>query len=75
MQTKTRFLPLSYIPNEDGFKFIGLTYEGQEIECKVVKDPETGLHSIENNLFQSLQSWRRKTITEFLKSKESEKPI
>jgi hypothetical protein len=60
MQSKTKYFPLSSIPNIDGFKFIGLTYENIEIECTVIKDNETGVHTISNGQFHSLKSWRIK---------------
>jgi hypothetical protein len=50
------WLPLKDIPNQEGFKFVGLTKSLKEINCVVEKDENTSLHFI--RYFDILQSWR-----------------
>lgn len=40
--------PKSYIPNIEGFKFIGIDNCYRQHECTVVKDSNTGIHSIKS---------------------------
>lgn len=50
------------IPNQDGYKFIGITHEGDEIKCIVKKNP-IGCHGAydmnDNPVFMLLESWRK----------------
>lgn len=33
------------LPNQEGFKFIGVTHDGEELNCVVMKNP-SGCHSV-----------------------------
>ena len=48
-------------PNQEGFKFIGITYDGEELNCVVMKNP-IGCHSIYDDhgtpVFSKLQGWK-----------------
>lgn len=48
--------PLAFLPNQAGFKFIGVTKSGQEVECIVAL--ENGLHRVAGANFKDLQGWK-----------------
>jgi hypothetical protein len=49
-------MPLAWIPNVEGFRFIGVRRDMTRIECHVVKD-EQGLHRVNNGQFKELIGW------------------
>ena len=51
-------LPLGWLPNQDGFKFIGIMKDGSERDCTVVKGPD-GLHTTDAP-YRDLRGWKRK---------------
>lgn len=59
----TKFRELRDIPNNEGFRFIGIDHADNEIECVVKKNPD-GCHSVydnnENPVFMKLKFWRQK---------------
>jgi hypothetical protein len=49
------------LPNQHGFQFIGQLFNGCEIRCEVVREPETGMHQAMSGglpCFVLLESWR-----------------
>jgi hypothetical protein len=54
--------PLSELPNEDGFRFIGVNVRGLKVRCKVIQDKDTKVHYVirirDNEPFYSkLKGW------------------
>ena len=51
------------LPNQEGFKFIGITYDDEKINCIVMKNP-AGCHSVYDDhgtpVFSKLQGWEPK---------------
>ncbi len=47
--------PTSWLPNQTGFQFIGITHDGTRITCTVVK--ENGLHKIKECPVTDLAGW------------------
>lgn len=56
-------LPVSWIPNEHGFRFVGVTKTGESVDCEVEKG-EDGLHRIKGRSVTELRGWRRKILKE-----------
>lgn len=57
--TLFRWKPLSDIPNEQGFQFIGKRKDGLSIVCEVGKEAgENGCHYIVQGKVSDFQSWR-----------------
>lgn len=58
---------LIWLPNTEGFKFVGITHEGEEIDC-TVKRISCGTHQVvdcEGKLvFHKLKGWRSKWGTD-----------
>ena len=50
-------LPLAWIPNTTGFRFVGIRRDRSRVECVVTRDVTTGLHSVEG--FADLIGWER----------------
>lgn len=48
--------PLAFLPNQAGFKFLGITQSGKEVECVVVL--ENGLHRVSGANFKDLKGWK-----------------
>lgn len=48
--------PVAHIPNREGFRFIGRTRDGLDIECVVARNALTGLHSVAE--FDRLVGWK-----------------
>ena len=59
----TKYKELRDIPNIDGYQFIGIDHDGNEIKCIVKKNP-VGCHGAydtdENPVFMKLKYWRSK---------------
>ncbi len=51
-----KWKPLSWIPNEKGFRFIGKLKNDISILCEVVKDGD--VHRIKQGNITDFQSWR-----------------
>ena len=53
-------MPLSEIPNQAGFRFVGITHEGLEIECQVIKKDgwHTAVDSDQVSVWHRLKGWR-----------------
>lgn len=49
-------LPLSHLPNKEGFKFIGINSDNG-LEFCIVKKDKNGCHFIDN--FKNKKGWRR----------------
>ncbi len=53
---------LKYIPNQQGYQFIGITHEGNEIDC-IVKRDSGGMYRAYDmfgaRVLTSLRAWRR----------------
>lgn len=49
--------PLSDIPNQKNFKFVGLLNDGREAILTVVKDEDSGCFTV-GSIFSQLKSWR-----------------
>jgi hypothetical protein len=49
---------LATLPNSEGFRFIGVTWQGDHVRCTVVRDPVTGLHGVDANRWPQLAYWR-----------------
>lgn len=49
--------PMAWLPNRDGYRFIGITHEKKEIECVVEKGPD-GLHRVADGKLMQLCGWR-----------------
>lgn len=47
-------LPLSWLPNEVGFKFNGVKRDGSTVECVVTQD-DKGMHTVAE--WKELGSW------------------
>lgn len=61
MRKEQPMRPLGFLPNKEGFEFIGITKEGKELPC-VVKLVD-GMHSAYSNgepVFKQLRWWRPK---------------
>lgn len=52
----TRGMPLAFIPNQDGFRFIGWTYDRRAVPCRVVRGAD-GLHRVDGCAFEELMGW------------------
>jgi len=54
------------LPNQEGFKFIGVTHDGEELNCVVMKNP-SGCHSVYDDrgtpVFLELQGWKLNQTT------------
>lgn len=46
---------LADLPNLDGFEFWGVREDRTLVLCRVVRDPQTGVHSV--GLFSQLVGW------------------
>lgn len=51
--------PMTDLPNREGFRFMGRTRDGQEIECVVARNFLTKLHSVAE--YDRLVGWRNKS--------------
>lgn len=49
--------PLAFLPNTDGFKFVGVDRDGAEHACRVGKWP-TGEHYVMGAVFSDLVGWK-----------------
>lgn len=61
MHKFTKHQPLGFIPNKEGFEFIGITKDGDKLDC-VVKLVD-GMHLAYSNnepCFKQLRSWTNK---------------
>lgn len=47
---------LKDLPNQHGFVFVGITHQGKEKQCRVVRK-ENGIHSVEGENFLNLSGW------------------
>lgn len=56
-----RWLPLAWIPNQDGFKLEVLTKDQKVIRTHVIKS-ESGHHSLDNVTFSELTGWRKAQV-------------
>jgi hypothetical protein len=53
--------PLGWLPNREGFQFIGICKDGTAKECRVARD-ETGVHFISGDaIYDELHGWREKS--------------
>lgn len=50
-------LPLAWLPNQEGFQFVGVHKDGTTSDCVVIRK-ENGLHTVEN--YFSLCGWLEK---------------
>ncbi len=50
------YLPLAWLPNEVGFRFVGVRHDGSTLECTVIKD-ENGMHRIKEIAIAELIGW------------------
>jgi hypothetical protein len=54
---------LCYLPNQQGFEFIGIRHDGTPMECEVRKSGD-GIHYVTDKngvrCFNDIKSWRRK---------------
>lgn len=48
--------PLAFLPNVDGFAFVGVKRDGSRIPCRVERGPD-GLHRIAGGLYTELIGW------------------
>lgn len=53
----SRHRELCLIPNQEGFRFIGVCHDGTEIPCEVIKDKD-GLHTLKDGNFRRLAAWK-----------------
>lgn len=51
-------LPLGWLPNRDGFRFVGIKHDGSTAVCTVVRDPATGMHRIAEGPVADFRGWR-----------------
>lgn len=49
--------PLRDLPNEAGFKFVGVAKNFERFECSVKVAPDTGLHSVQGADYSELLGW------------------
>lgn len=54
MDNKPR--PMSWLPNREGFRFIGVKKDGTHIECRVERGPD-GLHRVADGMLIHLVGW------------------
>lgn len=47
----------SDLPNSEGFHFSGCDRKNKTYRCEVIKDPVTGLHSVEGMEFSEMVGW------------------
>lgn len=56
--------PLAYIPNQNGFKFIGVLKDDTCVDCEVVRNAETGMHEVafryKTLTYEDLKGWKYK---------------
>jgi len=57
MDPNCRIKSLAWLPNKNGFRFIGILRGGKEIECQVVKDVN-GAHRVSGAPYKDLIGWR-----------------
>lgn len=56
----SRYQNLSLLPNTRGFRFVGLTHAGVEVDCVVSKHPD-GSHFVASCVaYGELRGWRSK---------------
>ncbi len=60
MTTPALGYPISALPNEDGYRFIGFRHDLAQIQCRILKGPD-GLHRIVDlggrSAYASLRGW------------------
>jgi hypothetical protein len=49
--------PLAWLPNRDGFKFVGVKHDGTTAACEV-KRLENGSHVVKGAIYEDLAGWR-----------------
>lgn len=49
--------PLRDLPNETGFKFVGITHKWERIDCVVYRESPNGLHKVRGVKFDDLLGW------------------
>ena len=53
--------PLANLPNQNGFKFIGVKKDGACVDCHVTFDKDVGIHVVAGGAqFDELQGWKYK---------------
>lgn len=58
---KDDFMPLGFLPNVEGFEFVGKTKEGELMNCVVkLVDGMHSAYSAGKPCFKQLRSWRSK---------------
>ena len=56
----TAWKPTAWLPNQEGFRFIGLAESGTEIVCQVMRDSQ-GVHTVSPVAVRQLKGWREIT--------------
>lgn len=54
-----KILPLSWLPNQKNFLFIGVKFDGTDVQCVIDQD-DKGLHFIVGANFKELKGWEQK---------------
>lgn len=57
-----RVRPLAWLPNTAGYRFVGVKNDGKTVKCRVVRDADTGQHSVkgvdEDVNYADLRGWK-----------------
>ena len=49
----------SQLPNSDGYRFIGVDFEGNRYRCEVIKNAD-GVHTVDGMDFKLMVGWMEK---------------
>lgn len=55
---KVKYKPLADLPNQTGFRFVGVRHDGTLAECYVQQDPRTRCHFVTGDAtYRDLIGW------------------
>lgn len=55
---KFTYKPLAELPNQKGFRFVGVRHDGTLAECYVLQDPRTRCHFVAGDAtYHELKGW------------------